>query len=244
MSNLRVFNFAQTTPNAISKVLRSLDLAHSVLTKRGQSLTTLRVKGKGNLPVKIVILSVIEVVAKMEPVVPTIVFSCLPESLINTILDTDDIDMITIKDSDHLQNTVRWALAEGLASKKMTIGLRHKTPSQYIEEVSPPSFLDKYNTAKCKINPYDLRAPMHKVAIGYLYGKVTKAETTRFLASSLKFNTVKEVLFSKAGVSIKAAVAKTRKGVSPVDAASEFNLDCFEITYVIQSYAKLYKEPK
>lgn len=244
MSHLRVFNFSQTTPNAISRILRQYGVAHSTISKNGMALQTIKVRGKiANQPLQVVITSVIEVVAKMEPLEPTVVFSCLPESLLATIIDSDDVESFAVED-DRLDNAVRWALYEGLNPKTTIIGLHQKTPSQYIEEVSPPSFLDTYNTIKCRVNPYDLRAPMHKIAIGYLYGAVSKAETKRFLDTSLKFHAVKTLLFGPSGRNIKAAVAKARSGVSPVDAAAEFNLDGFEITYIMQSYSKLYAKAK
>lgn len=244
-SHVRVFNFTQVAPSEVSSVLKHLNVGHYMIGKPRYGTVTSKIRvlqGIENPPADVVVLSVFDMLDRLhEPVEqgkPTIVFGCFPQSLLAAV--TGDIESFDTK-LQNLDNAVRWCLYEGL-KPATPIAVQRKTPSEYLEEVSPPSFLDRYQTVQCKITPYSLRTVIHKLVIGYLSGKVSLRELRKTLATSLKFDPLKALLMSEHGVNIKKAVAEAMSGRPTLEVAERYHLDSFEITFITHSYQKLYKE--
>lgn len=236
---MRVFNLLNTSPAAISAVLKSLGVWHG-LVQKATGLKIHKIRGTMDQraqPLNVVVLSSLESLNKLEPVVPTLVLSSFPQSLVDCVeggiesLDTDP---------SNLEERIRYALWEGLKPGEVKVSFKKKLPHEHIEAVSPPSFLDKYQTVQCKINPYSLRQQAHKMSVGYIAGSVAKREAERLFNSSLKFGPMKELVLGAEGSKLKDAIAQVNNGMSIEDVMKSTGIDQFEITYMMKSYKKLY----
>lgn len=236
----RVFNLLNTSPNAISAVLKKLGVWHGLVIK-DTGLKIHKIRGtipQKEQPLNVVVLSSLDSLNKLEPVVPTVVLCSFPESLLSCI----DGEVCTLECNDqNIEDRVRFALWEALVPSTIKVKLLKKLPHEHIESVSPPSFLDKYQTIQCKINPYSLRTQAHKMAVGFIAGYVSKLEATRFFNSSLKFTAMKEIVFSEEGTKLKDAISQVKAGASVEQVAEQTKIDQFEITYLMKAYRKLYQ---
>lgn len=236
---MRVFNLLNTSPAAISAVLRSLGVWHGLVVKS----TGLKVHKIGGTipqkeqPLNVVVLSSMESLNKLEPVVPTIVLSSFPKSLVDCV--EGSIDVLET-DPSNLEDRIRYALWQALSPGEVKVTVKKLLPHEQIEAVSPPSFLDKYQTIQCKINPYPLRKQAHKMAVGYIAGSVSKREAERLFNSSLKFTAMKDLVFGDGGVKLKEAILQVNGGATVEDVSESTKIDQFEITYLMKSYKKLY----
>lgn len=236
---MRVFNLLGTSPSAISSVLRSLGVWHGLVVK-GTGLKVHKIGGtipQKEQPLNVVVLSSMESLNKLEPVVPTIVLSSFPKSLVDCV--EGSIDVLET-DPSNLEDRIRYALWQALSPGEVKVTVKKMLPHEQIEAVSPPSFLDKYQTIQCKINPYPLRKQAHKMAVGYIAGSVSKREAERLFNSSLKFTAMKELVFGAGGVALKEAISQVNSGMTVEDVAESTKIDQFEITYLMKSYKKLY----
>lgn len=241
--HLRVFNFPQIKPYSISNVLKSLTVDHYMVSRNRTHINRVHVAGTPDQPANVIVLSVFEILDRLDPLtnLPTIVLTCFPESLVNAI----DGSIESFNTPVHgLNNAIRWCLYEGLNPPSATLSVQRKSPSEHIEHVSPPSFLDRYQTAQCRITPYSLRSAIHKSVIGYLFGAVSQREIRRVMSTSLKFDPIKELIFGESGKNIRAAVAEVKSGKELEEVATRLNLDTFEITFITHSYYKLYNKEK
>lgn len=240
--HLSIYNFTQVSPHDISLALKRLSVHHFLLRKDTRlRMHRVRKSNSGPLPeqpLNVIVTSSLDVIAKLVPKKPTIVFSTLPPSLCSVISGTIESFDISIYELD---NALRWALYDALEPPETRPTIIEKSPSDHIEEVSPPSFLDKYHTAQCKINPYALRLEAQQVTIRYLANNTTRQATKQFFDTSLKFADLAEIVLSESGRNLQKAVSKVQAGGNLEDVASEFNCDTFEISYVLQSFAKFEK---
>jgi len=236
---MRVFNLLNSSPAAISAILKNLGVWHG-LVQKSTGLKIHKIKGTIDQklqPLNVVVLSSLDSLNRLEPVVPTLVLSSFPKSLVECVegcienLDTDP---------SNLEERIRYALWEALKPGEVRVRFKKKLPHEHIESVSPPSFLDKYQTIQCKINPYSLRQQAHKMAVGYIAGSVAKREAERLFNSSLKFNPMKELVMGPEGAKLRDAIAQVSSGMPIEDVTESTGIDQFEITYMMKSYKKLY----
>ncbi len=241
----KFYNFCGAIPADVSDVLQTLGVWHSLLICN-PGLRVFRIKGfipPAEQPADVVVISSLAALNKIVPTRPTAVLCTLPASLLKTIVGK--IQSYDVHDLAALDDFVRIALYDALIpAKPEAVRFDNKTIYEHIESVSPPSFLDRYQTVQCRINPYSMRLSAHKLAIGYLEGSVSKRDLTKHLNTNLKLAPMKQLLLSyQAGV-VRNAVADVKRG-NPVErVAASYCLDEFEITYIIQAYRKLYTEPK
>lgn len=236
---MRVFNMLNTSPAAISGVLKTLGVWHGLVVK-STGLKIHKIKGtmpQAQQPVNVVVLSSLDSLNKLEPVVPTVVLTSFPQSLVECVegaIETLETD------ASNLEDRIRYALWQALSPGEVKVRVKKLLPHEQIESVSPPSFLDKYQTIQCKINPYPLRKQAHKMAVGYIAGSVTKREAERFFNSSLKFSAMKDLVMGDQGAKLKDAIQLVTTVESVEEVSASTKIDQFEITYLMKSYKKLY----
>lgn len=225
---VKLYRFTQNTPSEVSFGLSRRGVTHMFLNQGNLRTVSGKIK---NQPIDVVLaLNSL----RYKPVRPTAVllFGHAHE-IVNPVQDIktagDDI--------------LRWVLYDALTPSEFTSiqTVEHK-PHEHIERVSPPSFLDRYNTVQCKITPYALRQEAHKMAMGYLAGQVNERAAKKFFGTSLKLEPISEAVFSERGKLLRKALSECT-GWDSIDAkAIEYGFDRFELTYVAKSFLKLYKK--
>ena len=144
--------------------------------------------------------------------------------------------------SERLQNALDLAVSSPFP-KEWTLEVRELTMHEYVEQISPPSYLDKFLTACCKINPYSDRKIVQAASIRYLNGGPA-GKTRSLLASNLKFHPVRELVLSERGQLMRKAVADVKAGIPMSVVTAQTGFADFEINYFPASAAKTEREGK
>jgi hypothetical protein len=108
----------------------------------------------------------------------------------------------------------------------------------YVQIATKPSFLRAMQTAVYRINPYDFRKEVQSHLILYLGGQLPYAKVKRLLKSSLKSESILDLLESPEAKTLQAALECVGQGWNPEAAADHFDIDVFDINYIRASLSK------
>lgn len=229
---IKLYRFTANSPGEVSFGLRRRGVTHTFMHKAGNTNTiTGSIKEQ---PVDVIL-----ALGNLPRLLPKRATAVLlfghAQEVVNDVTDIGS-------DCD---SALRWMLHDALVpSKDTSIQLLDFKPHEHIERVSPPSFLDRYNTVQCKITPYSLRQEAHKMAMGYLSNAVPQKTARKFFNTSLKLEAMAEIVLSPRAEQVKKAVSECSDWTHVDAKAAEYGFERFEIMYVIKSYAKLYGKDK
>lgn len=141
--------------------------------------------------------------------------------------------------TENLIYDVKYALIESLKGTKDFI-LEYNEPSlmDYVKVASKPSILNQIQNAWYKVNPYSDRKIVQNTVIQYLSGIITLTRAKSVLSKTLKMQSIADMLATQEATNLKLATmeAKHKGGIAEI--AESYNLDPFDINYLLASRNK------
>lgn len=121
--------------------------------------------------------------------------------------------------------------------EQVTISYDEPTIDTYVSAATNPSCLNLIQTAIYKINPYQLRKEVQALCISYLAGGISKTKLKQRLKSNHKLEPLRLLMDSADTEKLRAAVQECKTG-NVETVAQAYNLEPYEIRYVMSSFAK------
>jgi hypothetical protein len=117
------------------------------------------------------------------------------------------------------------------------------TTLDYVNSATTPSFVNKCQDAIYKITPYALRKEVQQLLIAYLAGTASYTALNKRLKTSLKLQTLSDLMHTPKAKELRDAVALLSKS-SVEEVAKKTGFQTFELLYISRSNAKTTSEAK
>jgi hypothetical protein len=111
------------------------------------------------------------------------------------------------------------------------------TTLDYVNSATTPSFVNKCQDAIYKITPYALRKEVQQLLIAYLAGTASYTALNKKLKTSLKLQTLSDLMHTPKAKELRDAVAMLSK-TSVEEVAKKTGFQTFELLYLSRSDAK------
>lgn len=234
MNILKAWGVLKGSPKSLSAALDYLEVNHSLIgmdEKRGiirRKTRKHRSKGQGKWPVIVDSIETFHKLATYEKQTDLIVYVfCSRPEVTYTNLSPLELP------NDNLMSAVKYSLLN-LDDKPFEFEEFEPTLSQYISMASKPSALSDLLTITYKVNPY---AQQKKVQLGlfkFFAGQITKKKLHGILSQTLRGDEIKAMIETEECKLLERAVKEAREG-DPEAVAAKFNLDVFDLNYVLIS---------
>lgn len=109
---------------------------------------------------------------------------------------------------------------------------------QYVNHASKPSALSDLTTIIFRISPYAFRKEVQAAVPQYLAGRMTDNALNKMLTKTLRGDEIRAMLDTEECKALKAAVSEVLSGANPDLVGPKFNIDPFDINYVLHSIKK------
>lgn len=234
---LGAFGVIDASPIQVSEALRKLNMSHTFVGGFGRT-THATVDGLcAEQPVWPVIIDRVRNIPKVAiPYDRVVYFVCdarsqLAMSNLSKQLwpDTRVLDL-------HLAIGVAMVDATQNPGEPWELKVNEPTLDEYVRQAAQPSFMNFLQARACKINPYSLRKEMQKMAVAYLAGGISLLALRRAYRGNSKLADLLTLMESDDALRLRNAVQAART-VGVEAAAQEFNLEQFELNYVLKSYS-------
>lgn len=117
------------------------------------------------------------------------------------------------------------------------------TTLDYVKSASNPSFVNGCQDALYRITPYTLRKEVQQLMISYLAGTASYTALNRKLKTSLKLQTLSDLLHSAKAKELREAVGMLSR-TSVEEVAKKTGFQSFELLYISRSNAKSISEAR
>jgi hypothetical protein len=105
----------------------------------------------------------------------------------------------------------------------------------YVQTATKPSYLNHIQTALYRITPYALRKDVQYTTIAFLDGQISLKTLRVKLKSNYKLAELLELVGDPKAEELRRAVARFKATNMLDETAKEFNVETFEILYVVNS---------
>jgi hypothetical protein len=228
---IKAWAIAQYSPLQLSQALRRLNISHSVVGQApDRRVNVLRVDG----------------LATEQPAWPVIYHSVadcrrfiLPEQRqVHLVCDSSAVLSMTNLSTWLWTSNIERDLKKILVKRDIVpfvLQVQEKSYMDFVDVASKPSFLRLLQTAFYKIVPYADQKAIRIASLSYLGGGITKKALERVLSITLKSEKVRELLASDTAQNLMSAAALARQTGDIEASAEQFNIDAFEVRYILST---------
>lgn len=233
---LKAWGVSSLTPLDISRELEKLRVSHSNIgycTQTSQYVRRardFRIKGQGKWPVVLDSIAAYHRLSTLERKKNLILYVfCSKQEILHTNLD------LWIPNKQNLRQSLIYSLTTLDEGKEFKLEEYEPTLEMHIDLAARPSALSDLQTAYYKINPYEHRKQVQEVVILYLASEVGESKLERTLRTTLRGEELLGMLNTVECQNLKEAITYARAGNSVEEAAAKFNVEGFDISYILNS---------
>lgn len=233
---VQAYGVVDASPIQISEILKALNVSHSLIGGFGRVMR-LTIDGLApEQPMWPVIVDRVKTIPKIDfEKDPMVLFVC--DSRASLALSNANSSLWPENRPVTLSTGVEAALVASLAvTSPWSLVTSVPTLEDYVNLAAKPSFLNFVQGAFYKITPYSKRKEVQQMCIAYLAGAITTTAIKQYLKTSLKFATLLSLIDSPKALNLREAVAVSRSAPSLEQVCKDFDVQSFEILYIVRSY--------
>lgn len=233
---LDAFGIPDYSPLYVSDLLRALNMSH---TLEGGFIRHLTCTVDGlcvEQPVWPIVVDRVRAIPKIRSQIDRqVLFVCDSKAALSNTNIKQDL-WPSSRGSDVLR-TFKDVLARANRSSGWTIEVDEPTTLDFVKSATKPSYLNLIQTQLYKLTPYTLRKEVQQLVIAYLAGTAPYTAMHRKLKSSLKLQSLSELLHLPKAKELREAVLMLNS--NPVEeVAKKTGFQPFELNYLSKSSAK------
>lgn len=230
------------SPLQLSQALRSLQVSHSTyafVQSDQESRYRHRISDFGyEQPAWPIILTSVLDMGKLDKInrSPLIVFVC------DSYATLSHTNITMMPNTGCIVDDVKQCL---LNSKPGPFDFQFKIPkiTDFVAIAAKPSFINKLQTATYKINPYALRVDLQKKFVLHIAGRISRKRVRDAAKQSLRSESIIMPLLEDPDCQKLIEVVKAVKnGADVYDVANRYNIESFDVNYILNSESKWLKE--